>query len=95
VDHAGAFGHAGEAVGAAGGRGEGKGSREQLRESVCCADGAGGGEPGVVRGCEVCVCRGDFVKDLGDGKSGRSWLVRFSWPFANSESMDEKCTVVQ
>lgn len=72
VDHAGAFGHAGEAVGAAGGRGEGEGSREQLGKGVCCTDGAGGGEPGVVRGCEVLVCRGDFVEDLGDRKSGKS-----------------------
>lgn len=95
VDHAGAFGHAGEAVGAAGGRGEGEGSREQLGEGVCCADGAGGGEPGVVGGCEAFVCRGDFVKDLGDGESGRAWLVRFSWSFAKSGSVEEECTVAQ
>ena len=38
MDHAGAFGHAGQAVGCARGGGEGEGCGEEFGEGVGCAD---------------------------------------------------------
>ena len=48
MDHAGAFGHACEAVAAVWGGGEGEGAREELGEGVCGADCTGCVEPGFV-----------------------------------------------
>lgn len=70
VDHTGAFGHPGQVVGAAGGRREREGLREEFGEGVSCADGAGCCEPGVVGRGEVCVRGGDFREDLGDRETG-------------------------
>jgi hypothetical protein len=69
VDHAGALGHACDAVfGGRGGR-EGERPRDQLGEGVGCADGAGGGEPVVVGGAEGVVGGGDFGEDFLDRES--------------------------
>lgn len=69
VDHPGTLGHACEAVGPSGGGREGEGPGDQLGEGVRGADGAGGGEPGLMRGGEVGVREGDHVEDLLDWQS--------------------------
>jgi len=67
VDHAGALGHTGQAVGVAGGGGQSEGARDKLRECVGGADGTRSGQPGIVRRVEVGVCRRNAVEDLADG----------------------------
>lgn len=59
VDHAGAFGHAGERIGRVRGRGEREGLREKFGKCVGGADGAGSGKPGFVVGGDGGVGGGD------------------------------------
>lgn len=69
MDHAGAFGHAGEGVGGVRGGGEGEGGGEEFGEGVGGADGAGGGEPGGVAGGEGGESGGDTGEDARDGEA--------------------------
>ena len=69
VDHAGAFGEAGEAV-CLGAGGECELLREEFRESVGCADCSRGEEPVIVGVAKGGIGSGDFGGDLFDGKTG-------------------------
>lgn len=69
VDHAGAFGDAGEGEGGVGEGGEGEGARGELGEGVGGADAVGGPEPVLVRVAGALVERGETVDDLVDGEA--------------------------
>lgn len=69
MDHAGAFGHAGKTISDSGRGGQGECLGDELGECIGCADGAGCGEPGVVRVGEVGVGGWDFVEDFRNGES--------------------------
>ena len=69
MDHAGAFGHAGEGV--SGGRvgWESESGGQQFGKGVGCHYGFGSGEPGVVCGGEGGVSGWNAIKDFRNGKS--------------------------